>query len=350
MRMIYLVGACAMALLLVSGSLHAEEASSLQTAVETERLRLIEENRVLKEMLEREQLKKELREELLQELADAGHEPAQALLDKDTLERATEQAKLEQKKAEDARIEAELQRQRAEAAEVEAALQKLRAEQAREKLAEMEREKKSVIVYRDVDDFELDSLTSVMVVSDSVPALRVERQSRAPGRDYVWRSGYWTWSHGRYVWVDGEWVRPVNSGYVWYAPRCVLYEGRYYYYSGFWGPSRYQSVWERHCEISSRFHHNRTYGSRSHDNKYSHKETRVDTHITRPTHIESTHIQPPRTPSHGSTRTHEMTSSKDTRREPIVSHPLPQDYEKKDYSSPMQTGRIERSKVPAAGK
>jgi hypothetical protein len=40
----------------------------------------------------------------------------------------------------------------------------------------------------------------------------------APGSDYVWGPGYWSWSGGNYVWIAGDWMRG-RPGYVYVGPR-----------------------------------------------------------------------------------------------------------------------------------
>jgi WXXGXW repeat (2 copies) len=46
-------------------------------------------------------------------------------------------------------------------------------------------------------------------------------QHAAPGPDYVWASGYWSWSGRGYLWVTGDWI-PGRPGYATY-PRHETY-------------------------------------------------------------------------------------------------------------------------------
>ncbi len=33
----------------------------------------------------------------------------------------------------------------------------------------------------------------------------------APRHGFVWDPGYWEWRHGRYVWVEGHWIRELRG-------------------------------------------------------------------------------------------------------------------------------------------
>jgi hypothetical protein len=59
-------------------------------------------------------------------------------------------------------------------------------------------------------------VTREVIVTRPPPAVRIETQTVAPGRNYVWTQGYWRWTGSNYVWVPGTWiVRPrVTAVYV----------------------------------------------------------------------------------------------------------------------------------------
>ncbi len=68
------------------------------------------------------------------------------------------------------------------------------------------------------------------------PRPPVERVVRAPGRGYVWVTGYYRWTGRAYVWTPGRWVLPPRPGAVWVAPRWNYVPARrsYVFVEGFW--------------------------------------------------------------------------------------------------------------------
>jgi len=73
-----------------------------------------------------------------------------------------------------------------------------------------------------------------VVVRIGPPHAVSERRSRAPGRDYVWISGYHRWDGNAYVWTPGRWEQPPRPHAHWVAHRWnhrrdgwVLVEGHW---------------------------------------------------------------------------------------------------------------------------
>jgi hypothetical protein len=52
------------------------------------------------------------------------------------------------------------------------------------------------------------------VVMESPPVDRVEVVGVAPGPDFIWIGGWWSWN-GRWCWNDGHWARPPHAHAVW---------------------------------------------------------------------------------------------------------------------------------------
>ena len=61
-----------------------------------------------------------------------------------------------------------------------------------------------------------------------------------PRHGYVWAPGYWDWSHGRYHWVRGHWIRE-RRGMYWHPDRWESRDGRWVFERGGWHRER----WER---------------------------------------------------------------------------------------------------------
>jgi len=62
----------------------------------------------------------------------------------------------------------------------------------------------------------------------------VETRGPAPGRDFVWISGYHNWDGNRYVWTPGRWERPPHRHAVWVAHRWVHRHGGWVLVEGHW--------------------------------------------------------------------------------------------------------------------
>jgi hypothetical protein len=67
-------------------------------------------------------------------------------------------------------------------------------------------------------------------IAPPVPMLVVAPPPR-PG--YVWVPGYWGWSNGRHVWLNGSWLRE-RPGYAYWQPRWVERDGRWWLERGQW--------------------------------------------------------------------------------------------------------------------
>ncbi len=66
------------------------------------------------------------------------------------------------------------------------------------------------------------------------PRARVEKRIAAPGRGYVWTSGYQRWDGRAYVWVPGQWLRPPRPRARWVAPHWVKSRGEWVFIEGRW--------------------------------------------------------------------------------------------------------------------
>jgi len=56
---------------------------------------------------------------------------------------------------------------------------------------------------------------SAVVVQQAPPAPLVDTYVAAPGPDYVWVNGEWSWDGIRWVWVGGHWMYPPHAHVVW---------------------------------------------------------------------------------------------------------------------------------------
>jgi len=76
-------------------------------------------------------------------------------------------------------------------------------------------------------------IPGAVVVSEAPPRTVVEVQTVAPGSNYIWIDGYWSWSGSRWYWSAGHW-ETQRLGYYWVAPHYTYSRGRHYYAPGGW--------------------------------------------------------------------------------------------------------------------
>jgi hypothetical protein len=72
--------------------------------------------------------------------------------------------------------------------------------------------------------------------SEPPPPLPDYNQPPAPGDDYVWTPGYWSYANAGYYWVPGAWVLAPYVGALWTPPWWGYDSGDYHWHSGYWGP------------------------------------------------------------------------------------------------------------------
>src|SRR6185437_4417865 len=67
------------------------------------------------------------------------------------------------------------------------------------------------------------------------PPLPTYEQPEAPGPNYSWTPGYWSYAPVGYYWVPGAWVMAPYYGALWTPGYWGFYGGRYRFYRGYWG-------------------------------------------------------------------------------------------------------------------
>ena len=77
-------------------------------------------------------------------------------------------------------------------------------------------------------------LPAPVVVPVAPPAPPAEVYVTAPGPDYVWVGGEWSWDGVQWVWVGGHWILPPRPHAVWVAG--YRWHDRYgwHYSRGYW--------------------------------------------------------------------------------------------------------------------
>jgi hypothetical protein len=55
---------------------------------------------------------------------------------------------------------------------------------------------------------------ATVYVPESPPPPKAEVKPPAPGPYAVWLDGHWKWSHNRYAWVPGHWVKKAHGTWV----------------------------------------------------------------------------------------------------------------------------------------
>ena len=65
------------------------------------------------------------------------------------------------------------------------------------------------------------------------PPVKKEIRTVKPGPNFVWISGHWKWSAGRYVWLTGRWVKK-KPGRNWVAGHWTRRGKHWVWVKGHW--------------------------------------------------------------------------------------------------------------------
>jgi hypothetical protein len=66
------------------------------------------------------------------------------------------------------------------------------------------------------------------------PPPRYGAMGFAPGAGFVWTDGYWDQRGGRWVWVNGRWLRPPRGRAVWVPGTWHQERNRWRFERGHW--------------------------------------------------------------------------------------------------------------------
>ncbi|ADV84569.1 putative lipoprotein [Terriglobus saanensis SP1PR4] len=77
---------------------------------------------------------------------------------------------------------------------------------------------------------------SVPPAAQAPPPLPVYEQPDAPGPNYLWTPGYWSYGGGGYYWVPGAWVAAPYEGALWTPGWWGYYGNQYRFHHGYWAP------------------------------------------------------------------------------------------------------------------
>jgi len=71
------------------------------------------------------------------------------------------------------------------------------------------------------------------VANEPPPPPRTEVIVAAPGPEYSWVPGYWSWNGG-WVWIGGSWAIGPHPHAIWIGPRYIRRGHGYIYHRGYW--------------------------------------------------------------------------------------------------------------------
>jgi hypothetical protein len=73
---------------------------------------------------------------------------------------------------------------------------------------------------------------ATVYVPEAPPPPKAEMKPPAPGPKAVWLDGYWKWSHGRYVWAPGHWIKKPRG--EWVSGHWVKRPRGWVWVTGYW--------------------------------------------------------------------------------------------------------------------
>ena len=73
-----------------------------------------------------------------------------------------------------------------------------------------------------------------IAVTRTPPPARVERETVAPGPNYVWTCGHWRWTGTDYVWIPGRWVVRPRPGATFVQGQWVRGAAGWVWLEGHW--------------------------------------------------------------------------------------------------------------------
>ena len=70
----------------------------------------------------------------------------------------------------------------------------------------------------------------------------------APGDNYIWTPGYWSYADAGYYWVPGAWVLAPYVGALWTPSWWGYDNGAYLWHAGYWAPA-HRLLWRHRLRI-----------------------------------------------------------------------------------------------------
>jgi WXXGXW repeat (2 copies) len=83
---------------------------------------------------------------------------------------------------------------------------------------------------------QVDAGQQALEANEPPPPLPTYQQPEAPGPNYIWTPGYWSYAPVGYYWVPGAWVLAPYPGALWTPGYWAFYGNSYRFYRGYWGP------------------------------------------------------------------------------------------------------------------
>jgi hypothetical protein len=77
---------------------------------------------------------------------------------------------------------------------------------------------------------------SIPAATQPPPPLPIYEQPDAPGPNYLWTPGYWSYANTGYYWVPGAWVAAPYEGALWTPGWWGHDRDRYRFHHGYWAP------------------------------------------------------------------------------------------------------------------
>ncbi|PWU14444.1 MAG: hypothetical protein C5B50_17235 [Verrucomicrobia bacterium] len=76
--------------------------------------------------------------------------------------------------------------------------------------------------------------SGAVIVTERPPPAQHEVRPVAPGPNYFWVHGYWSYHNARWLWVPGQWEARPRPGVAWVSGHWSRTEGGWFWTPGHW--------------------------------------------------------------------------------------------------------------------
>lgn len=105
------------------------------------------------------------------------------------------------------------------------------------------------------------------------PPMQEDVSGMAPGDDYVWQAGYWSWNNNAWAWIPGAWVVAPYAGAIWIGGSWGWHNGAWAWSGGRWDRDNWNGHGYPHNGNNQEWHgdHEGNWNHGGHENRGGHE-------------------------------------------------------------------------------